>query len=115
MQRTRAQMEDLLASVMREKTEELLDWCAEVSKPTLEQIEERVLLWREALGEATAEAIIRNQETHSPVVVDCPRCGQEAQNKGTRVESIESRVGTLEIERVYYYCPRCQAGFFPPR
>lgn len=115
MRRTRAQMEEVLAGIMREKAQELLDWCAETPKPTLEQIEDRMLSWRKALGEATAEVIIRNEETSSPAEVDCPRCGQEAENKGTRVVSIESRVGSLEIERVYYDCPRCQVGFFPPR
>ena len=115
MQRTRGQMEEALAGMMHERTEELLDWCEETPKPTLEQIEERVLSWREALGKATTELIVGNQEACSPVAVRCPRCGQEAEHKGLRVVNIESRVGTLRIERVYYYCPRCRKGFFPPR
>ena len=115
MRRTRAQMEEVLANIVREKVQELLDWRAETSRPTLEQIEEKMLSWREALGEAATELMLGNEETCSPAVVNCPACGQEAENKGTRVVRIESRVGELEIERVYYYCPRCQAGFFPPR
>ena len=115
MRRTRGQMEEALAGVMRKNTQELLDWCEETPKPTLEQIEERVLSWREALGKATTELIVGNQEARAPAVVRCPRCGQEAEHKGLRVVNIESRVGPLKIERVYYYCPRCRAGFFPPR
>lgn len=114
MRRTRAQMEEVLASIMREKAQELLDWRAETPKPTLEQIEEKMLSWREALGEAATELMLGNEETCSPAVVECPRCGQEAENKGVRLVTIASRVGTLEIERVYYYCPRCEVGFFPP-
>ena len=115
MRRTRAQMEEVLASMMCEKAQELLDWRAETSKPTLEQIEEKMLSWREAVGKSMTELMLGNEETCSPAVVNCPACGQEAENKGTRVVRIESRVGELEIERVYYYCPQCQAGFFPPR
>jgi len=108
-------MEEVLAGMMREKTEELLDWCEATPKPTLEQIEERVLSWREVLGKATTELIVENQEARAPAAVRCPRCGQEAEHKGLRVVNIESQVGALRIERVYYHCPRCQAGFFPPR
>lgn len=114
MQRTRQQMEEALAGIMQEKTRDLLDWCAGTPKPTLEQIEEKMLSWREALGEAATEVIVRNQEACAPVVAGCPRCGREAENKGLREVSIESRVGRLRMERVYYYCPRCRAGFFPP-
>jgi len=108
-------MEEVLSSMMREKAQELLDWRAETPKPTLEQIEEKMLSWREAMGKAAAELLLGNEETCSPAVVDCPRCGQEAEHKGERGVNIASRVGKLEVERVYYYCPRCSAGFFPPR
>lgn len=114
MVRSRGQMEEALAGMMREKVEELLNWCEETPKPTLEQIEERVLSWREALGKAATELIVENQEARAPAVVHCLRCGQKGEHKGLRVVNIESRVGTLRIERVYYYCPRCRKGFFPP-
>jgi len=114
MQRTRGQMGEALAGVMCAKMEELLDWCEGTPEPTLEQIEEKVLAWREALGAATTELIVGNQEARAPAVVRCPRCGQEAVHKGLRTVHVESRVGALKIERVYYSCPRCRAGFFPP-
>lgn len=115
MRRTRRQMEEALAEMMREKTDELLEWCEGTPKPTLEQIEARVLSWRQALGKATTELIIGNQEARAPAVVCCPRCGEAAEHKGPRVVNVESRVGMLRIERVYYYCRQCRAGFFPPR
>jgi len=101
--------------MMREETEELLDWCEGTPKPTLEQIEARVLSWRQALGKAATELIVGNQEACAPAAVSCPKCGQATEHKGQRVVQIESRLGPLKMERVYYYCPQCRAVFFPPR
>ena len=44
----------------------------------------------------------------------CPHCGGPTQNKGQKGNQVESRVGGVQLERAYYYCPRCQQGFFPP-
>ena len=47
--------------------------------------------------------------------IQCPDCGQIAQNKGLKKRQIVSRRGTVEVERRYYHCGHCQHGFFPPR
>ena len=40
-------------------------------------------------------------------------CGQQAQYRGRPEKSFESALGTLRLERAYYYCPACQSGFCP--
>jgi hypothetical protein len=36
------------------------------------------------------------------------------ENKGKQPKVVESRVGKVLLERDYYYCGRCEVGFFPP-
>jgi len=114
MPRTREQMGSALAEIMQASREELLDWCAATPRPTLTQIEEKVLAWREALSEATSELLLESQAASAPAEAHCPECGRVAVNKGRQEVHVESQVGTLQIGRTYYYCPHCKAGFFPP-
>jgi len=34
--------------------------------------------------------------------------------KGEKNNRVETRVGLMEIERGYFYCPQCKQGIFPP-
>jgi uncharacterized protein with PIN domain len=45
--------------------------------------------------------------------MSCPECQGELEPKGQKGNRVESRVGSLQLERSYYYCPRCRKGFFP--
>jgi hypothetical protein len=40
-------------------------------------------------------------------------CGQQARYAGRRGKSFESVLGDLRLERAYYHCASCQAGFCP--
>jgi len=40
-------------------------------------------------------------------------CGAPAQYRGRHGKSFESVLGTLYLERAYYYCQKCQSGFCP--
>jgi hypothetical protein len=40
-------------------------------------------------------------------------CGAQAQYRGRHGKSFESVLGTLYLERAYYYCQKCQQGFCP--
>ena len=40
-------------------------------------------------------------------------CGAQAQYRGRHGKSFESVLGTLHLERAYYYCQKCQSGFCP--
>ncbi len=93
----------------------LLGWNDRHGTPTLTEIEDAVLKMRKQIGERTANALIANQDaTRSIEVPECPHCGEAMQNKGYRENQVESRVGGLQSKRVYYYCPQCNMGVFPP-
>lgn len=47
-------------------------------------------------------------------VVSCEQCGQVMACKGKRSRDIVTSAGALRLERDYYYCACCKAGYFPP-
>src|SRR3990170_189778 len=78
------------------------------------QIEEIVLELRQRLGEQMAQAVMARQEKRQPAEkMRCPQCNGEVEPKGQKGNRVESRVGSLQLDRNYYYCPRCRQGFFP--
>ena len=105
---------------MRAKTDEALEefwkWVEETPTPTLTQIEDAVLHFRQQIGQAMAQAAIQVQAAvQSAPGPQCPRCGKDMQLKGTKGKTITTRLSDVDLERSHYYCPHCQAGLFPPR
>ena len=110
--------EKLKAEFMEEAEalfDELMVWEGENKEPDLTQIEEIVLKLRKRFGEQLAQAVIQRQEKRQPAKkISCPQCGGELVTKGEKNNRVETRVGLMEVERVYYYCPQCKQGIFPP-
>ena len=115
MRRTRAQIRAELVKKAQEEIDRLLDWEEQTEKPTLTQVENEILSTRKVLGEAMLEAALTGQEAREPVeAARCPQCGRAMEAKGRQMRVVETRVGTLRLEREYYYCADCEVGFFPP-
>ena len=114
MKKTREQVEKELENKARGVIKKLLDWNEDHDAPDLTQIEDIVLELREELGKEFAASLVSSQEKVEPVVERCGTCGREMRNKGRKRKVVESRVGGIELERGYYYCPECGAGIFPP-
>jgi hypothetical protein len=114
MRHTSEQIKAAMMHVAEEMADGLIEWAEETSLPTLSQMEEQVLKFRRVLSERATELLLEEQDATAPVQVFCECCGQLAENKGHKSVRIESRVGGLEIERGYWYCPHCKAGVFPP-
>jgi uncharacterized protein with PIN domain len=115
MKLTRAQKEAKLRKAADEMIEALLAWDEQNSAPNLTQIEDEILMLRRQMGEAMLAVALAGQEASQPAEnPTCEHCGGEMRNKGAKSKAVESRVGGVEIERGYYYCPRCQSGIFPP-
>ena len=110
--------EDLKAEFLVEAEElfdELMEWDDNTPDVTLTQLEEVVLKMRKRLGEQMAQAVVERQEKKQPAEKqNCPECGEEMIDKGGKDNRVESMLGGIELERSYYYCPKCRKGDFPP-
>ena len=90
--------------------------------------------WRQAHGEVSIDEIIRqvtpqrrglmgrlvtqlamaHGDGAEAVGKVCEQCGEALENKGQNEREVLHGEGDSKLKRTYYYCPRCQSGFFPP-
>jgi uncharacterized protein with PIN domain len=95
--------------------DELTEWDDQTAEITLGQLEEMVLKMRKQLGEQMLEAVVKRQENRQPAEKQrCAGCGEEMIDKGQKGNQVESLAGRIQLERSYYYCPKCKQGVFPP-
>ena len=104
------------------------DWAAGTKR-----LRNELLAWRKAHPEATLDEIVaqitsRRRELMGQLVEElatmeleeadaqerCPVCGQAAQYRGCQIRQVIHFEGDSTLSRRYYYCPRCERGFFPP-
>lgn len=115
MKRSRAQIKADLMKRYEEEVEKLLDWQEKSHGPNLSEFEDEILAARKKVSIALLEEMLAGEEQREPVeAARCPKCGEPMEAKGKQPQVIETRVGTLRVEREYYYCTHCKAGLFPP-
>jgi predicted RNA-binding Zn-ribbon protein involved in translation (DUF1610 family) len=109
-----------------EEAEEVIsgmkEWRLQHPKATFREIEEAVderlskmrvrMLRDSALRSAAAD--LKTAETGE--VLRCPECGTELEDRGVQGRQLTTHhEQVLHLERHYGVCPKCGAGFFPPR
>jgi uncharacterized protein with PIN domain len=95
--------------------DEYLEWEEKNPEPDLTQIEDIALELRKEFGQEIAQVAVENQSTRTPAPgPKCTKCGKEMRYKGKKRTKVESRTGNLDVERGYYYCPKCKERIFPP-
>jgi hypothetical protein len=115
MPRSRAEIKAELQVEAERLIEALLDWSEQTDAPDMTAIEDQVLKLRQAFGEKLAEGVIERQPAAAPLTVTCPTCGRAMHPKKKRQRRpVESRVGSVALQRAYYYCDHCRVGLFPP-
>src|SRR5512134_184816 len=83
--------------------------------PTLGQVSETVWTLRQQLTSGVAEMIVQHthqEEQHRPHM-PCPTCARRLTARGPVHRCVETLVGTIELERPYFYCPGCREGSYP--
>jgi hypothetical protein len=61
---------------------------------------------------AVEQRLNADTSDHAGPMLPCT-CGQPARYAGRRGKNFESVLGPLRLERAYYYCELCEAGFCP--
>lgn len=98
---------------------EIAEWRRTHPKATLAEIEaavdERLRRVRERVVTDTVHTSAAAEFTGEGERPACPDCGRALQAYGKKRRWIRSHTGGgIELNRIYGYCPRCAAGFFPP-
>ena len=85
------------------------------SHPGLEQLTQEILALRQELTGRIAEEWIKHnyQELLHQKTATCPGCGRTLSARGPHRRTVETLVGKISLERPYFYCVDCQAGFYP--
>lgn len=79
---------------------------------TLSEIENLVGEAEAKFSQAMTQELVR--EHPEPKGGFCPECGGKLRYKGKRRKPLVTMRGEVEVERGYYVCQGCGAGYFPP-
>jgi len=113
--KTRAERKAELLAQAERLVDAMLDWTEQTEAPDLTAIEDQVLKLRQQFAEGLAQAAVEHQPSVAPLTVVCPECGQPMHQKKKRQRRrVQSRIGSVALQRAYYYCDRCKVGLFPP-
>ena len=99
--------------------ERFVAWDEAKPSCTFGEIEEQAMAVGRAVTQAMMKWAVAEEEakaqrgTASPEST-CKVCEKRMRYGGRKKREIESKVGQMEIERGYYHCVTCGAGFFPP-
>jgi Uncharacterised protein family (UPF0236) len=84
-------------------------------EPTLGQVSETIWALRQQLTGGVAETIVHqtHQEEQCRPQMPCPTCARLVPARGPVPRCVETMVGTVELERPYFYCQVCRVGRYP--
>lgn len=81
----------------------------------LEVLTSAVLAQRQELTAQVTEALVRQRHAQAleQKNAPCPHCGRLLPARGLVSRTVETLVGEVSLERPYFYCLKCQQGFYP--
>jgi hypothetical protein len=103
---------------LREALESLLEQPLPAPR-SLAEIEQQALDMQEKMKQAFLEESLREAQTQVDAEhpeeskISCPDCQKSAWYKGDRSKNVVTMAGKVTFSRRYYYCHRCDKGFYP--
>jgi len=99
--------------------ERFVAWDEAKPSCTFGEIEEQAMAVGRAVSRAMMKWAVVEEEAKAqrgPASPEprCKVCEKRMRYGGRKKREMESKVGQMEIERGYYHCVTCGAGFFPP-
>ena len=83
--------------------------------PSLFRLTEAVRAKRSQLSGTIVQAYV--ERTYGSYLqqerADCPQCGRSLKARPSRPRTVATMVGAVTVNRPYFYCSRCQHGFYP--
>ncbi len=114
MKRNHSEIKSSLLAQIADELDDALDWQEKADHPNLTEFENQVLSIQKSIGMRVLQEVLKDEEGDLPSEILCSTCKAPMQCKGKRPQKIETRLGTLELEREYFYCVTCREGIFPP-
>jgi hypothetical protein len=99
---------------MEDLRNKLLAWRKAHPDATMDEIVARVTPRRRELMGQLIEELATLESEEAEAEVPCPICGQMAEFRACQTRQVIHFEGDSTLGRRYYYCPRCERGFFPP-
>lgn len=93
---------------------ELKGWRKAHPEARIDEMVAQVTWRRRRLMGQLVEELVGEGQVEEPEPSYCPECGGVLEFRGKNKRCISHYEGETELERAYYYCPRCQRGLFPP-
>ena len=83
--------------------------------PSLEGVTKAVFADRDQLTGAIVETVVkhRHAEALEQQSMACPECGRMLQARACCSRTVETMVGKVTLKRPYFYCLRCEQGYYP--
>lgn len=96
------------------------EWVEQNPKATMAEIERETMRRMAQLQARVMEEIVRakavEQRADREETGICAECGEKMQYRGEQERHLQAQGGQeVVFKRRYTVCPKCGAGFFPPR
>lgn len=107
-----AELEAQLVTQARTAIAKLLEQKAGRRNLSLSEMENLVGELEVDLRQAVMQTLVEESQTQGSG--GCPECGGKLRQKGKRRKQVVTVRGEVVVERDYYVCSVCGAGYFPP-
>jgi Zn finger protein HypA/HybF involved in hydrogenase expression len=110
----REMLEQKLLKQAQEAVRKLLDELPESNDITLSDMERAIGVMGQTMMQQTMQYMVESQQLAPVNDLRCENCHEHMSRRGKRKRHIVTVRGEVEVERIYYVCPNCGTGRFPP-